>query len=104
MGCELVEVLAGNKKSFLLSIGDGDTFDVRIYILLKHTTNSSENIYRIDIANLIDSNIVETIIIGNQNTTSFSVPANEFKLFNFETSITLDEIIIVSHGFIGMIL
>jgi len=89
-----VEVLAGNKKSFLLSIGDGDTFDVRIYILLKHTTNSSENTYRIDIANLIDSNIIETIIIGNQNTTSFSVPANGFKLFNFKTSITLDEIVL----------
>jgi len=89
-----VEVIAGNRKSFLLSLGNGDSFDVRIYILLKQTTNSSDNSYKIDIVNLPDSNIIESIVIGNQNTTHFSVPANGFKLFKFESSITSNEVVL----------
>ena len=89
-----VEVLAGNRKSFLLSIGNGDSFDVRIYILLRQTTNSSQNSYKIDIVNLLDSNGIESIAIGNQNITQFSVPANGFKLFNFESSITSNDVVL----------
>jgi len=89
-----VEVIAGNRKSFLLSLGNGDSFDVRIYILLKQTTNSSDNSYKIDIVNLLDSNIIESIEIGNQNTTHFSVPTKGFKLFKFESSITSNEVVL----------
>jgi len=89
-----VEVLAGNRKSFLLSIGNGDSFDVRIYILLKQTTNSSKNSYKIEIVNLLDSNMIESIVIGNHNTTHFSVPAKGFKLFNFESSITSNDVVL----------
>lgn len=89
-----VEVIAGNRKSFLLSLGNGDSFDVRIYILLKQTTNSSDNSYKIDIVNLLDSNIIESIAIGNQNTTHFSVPSKGFKLFKFESSITSNEVVL----------
>lgn len=89
-----VEVLTGNRKSFLLSLGNGDSFDVRIYILLKQTTNSSDNNYEITIVNLLDSNIIESIAIGNQNTTHFSVPTKGFKLFRFESSITSNEVVL----------
>lgn len=89
-----VEVIAGNRKSFLLSLGNGDSFDVRVYILLKQTLNSSQNSYKIEIVNLLDSNIIESIEIGNQNTTHFSVPSNGFKLFKFESSITSNEVVL----------
>jgi len=89
-----VEVIAGNRKSFLLSLGNGDSFDVRIYISLKQTINSSDNSYKIDIVNLLDSNIIESIAIGNQNTTHFSVPTKGFKLFKFESSITSNEVVL----------
>jgi len=89
-----VEVIAGNRKSFLLSVGNGDSFDLRVYIALKQTTNSSDNSYKIDIVNLPDSNIIESIVIGNQNTTHFSVSAKGFKLFRFESSITSNEVVL----------
>jgi len=89
-----IQVNAGQSKSFLLSIGEGDSFDVKIFILLIQTTNSSKNSYDIDIVNLLDSNVVESISIGNQNTTQFCIPANGYKLFNFESSISSNNVVL----------
>jgi len=89
-----VEVSAGQSKSFLLSIGEGDSFDVKIFILLIQTTNSSKNSYNIDIINLPDSNVFESISIGDENTTNFCVPAKGYKLFNFESAISSNDVIL----------
>lgn len=89
-----VDVNAGNRKSFLISIGNGDSFDLRVYILLKQTTNTTNNYYKIEIVNLLESYIIESIAIGKQNTTHFSVPSHGFKLIKFESSFTSNEVVL----------
>jgi len=89
-----LDVSAGNKKSFLISIGNEDSFDVRLYIRLKQTTNTTNNYYKIEIVNLLDSYIIESIAIGKQNTTHFSVPLHGFKLIKFESFFTSNEVVL----------
>lgn len=99
LGAEInsgIRITAGNKKSFLISVGDGDSFDVRIYIRLIATTNGSDNTFKINIVNLLNLSIVESIAIGKHNITHFSVPANDFKLFKLISSITTNNVILLN--------